>query len=45
MRVMVKDSDESDNSLTKRPGSIRPRRRHPKDQTMTVGIYHNLNLA
>lgn len=42
MRVMVKDSDESDNSLTKRPGSIRPRRRHPKDQTMTVGIYHIL---
>jgi hypothetical protein len=42
MRVIVKDSDESDNSLTKRPGSIRPRRQHPKDQTMTVGIYHVL---
>jgi hypothetical protein len=42
MRVMVKDSDESDNSLTKRPGSIRPRRQHPKDQTMTVGTYHIL---
>lgn len=42
MRVIVKDSDESDNSLTKPPGSIRPRRQHPKDQTMTVGIYHVL---
>ncbi len=40
MRVIVKESDESDNSLTKPPGSIRPRRQHPKDQTMTVGIYH-----
>jgi hypothetical protein len=42
MRVIVKDSDESDNSLTKPPGSIRPRRQHPRDQTMTVGIYHVL---
>jgi hypothetical protein len=42
MRVIVKDSDESDNSLTKPPGSIRPRRQHTKDQTMTVGIYHVL---
>jgi hypothetical protein len=42
MRVIVKDSDESDNSLTKPPGSIRPRRQHPKDQTMTVRIYHVL---
>ena len=39
MRVIVKDSDDSDNSLTKRPGSIRPRRQHPKDQTMAVSIY------
>ena len=38
IRVTVKDSDESDNSLMKPPGSIRPRRHHPKDQTMTVGI-------
>jgi len=38
MRVIVKDSDESENSLAKPPGSIRPRRQHPKDQTMTVGI-------
>ena len=37
MRVTVKDSDESDNSLMKRPTSIRPKRQH-KDQTMTVGI-------
>lgn len=42
MRVIVKDSDESDNSLTKPPASIRPRRQHTKDQTMTVGIYHVL---
>ncbi|KAH9966737.1 hypothetical protein BC827DRAFT_1178086 [Russula dissimulans] len=34
MRVTVKDSDESDNSLMKPPGSIRPKRHH-KDQTMT----------
>lgn len=39
IRVAVKDSDESDNSLMKPSGSIRPRRRHPKDQTMTVSIY------
>ena len=38
IRVTVKDSDESDNSLMKRPGSIRPRRHRPKDQTVTVGI-------
>ena len=38
IRVTVKDSDESDNSLMKPPGSIRPRRHHPKDQTTTVGI-------
>lgn len=38
IRVAVKDSDESDNSLMKPSGSIRPRRRHPKDQTMTVSI-------
>ena len=42
MRVIVKDSDESDNSLSKPPGLIRPRRQYPKDQTMTVGIYHVL---
>lgn len=42
MRVIVKDSDDSDNSLTRPPGSIRPRRRHPKDQAMTVSIYHAL---
>ena len=44
MRV-VKDSDESDNSFTRPPGSIRPRRQYPKDQTMTVGIYHVLKLC
>ena len=38
IRVTVKDSDESDNSLMKPPGSIRPRRHRPKDQTTTVGI-------
>jgi hypothetical protein len=42
MRVIIKDSDDSDNSLTRRPGSIRPRRRHPKDQAMTVSIHHVL---
>ncbi len=42
MRVIVKDSDESDNSMTKPPGSIRPRRQHPKDQTVTVRFYHVL---
>lgn len=42
MRVMVKDSDESDNSFTKPPGSIRPRRQHPRDQSTMVGIYHVL---
>jgi hypothetical protein len=36
IRVAVKDSDESDNSLMK--PSIRPRRRHPKDQAMAVSI-------
>ena len=41
MRVIIKDSDDSDNSLT-RPGSIRPRRRHPKDQAITVGILYVL---
>ena len=38
MRVVVKDSDESDNSLVKPPGSIKTKRHHPKDQTTTVGI-------
>lgn len=38
IRVAVKDSDESDNSLMKPSGLIRPRRRHPKDQTTTVSI-------
>ena len=38
IRVTVKDSDESDNSLMKPPGSIRPRRHHPKDQTISVSI-------
>jgi hypothetical protein len=40
IRVAVKDSDESDNSLMKpqAPGSIRPRRHHAKDQTVTVSI-------
>jgi hypothetical protein len=42
MRVIVKDSDESDNSLTKPPGLTRPRRQHPKDQATTVGTYHVL---
>ena len=38
IRVTVKDSDESDNSLMKPSGSIRPRRHHQKDQTMTVSV-------
>ena len=36
----VKDSDESDNSLMKPQGSIRPKRHRQRDHTMTVvGIY------